>query len=364
MFLFRDRITRRTVLGLVPGAVLAAQKQKAKSRGLPPAHGEFVRFVDRLTENLVVRLTPPSRQSLLPARENRFVSSREAFLVFASDRAGPFSPFRANLKTGVISQLAETQSLDPRSLALDPHERELWLIDGTDLKAVNLQNLKARTLLDGVKDFSFGGRRTPVVVRRGDRLERWASGATSALADGVSTRGIMNPVGSGCVFSREEVPGEREYWFASFSAAKPRLLAKGKVSSAYWRPDGQTLLFLREVEHPRYVSSQLTEVALDGSPEHVISETTQFAAFAPNIDSSVFVGASRSKAQPDVVLLLRSTRREMVLCEHRASRPESVTPSFSPNSQRVYFQSDHEGNSAIYSVNVERLIEKTEDEAG
>jgi oligogalacturonide lyase len=357
-------MTRRTVLGLFPGAVLAAQKRKAKSRGLPPARGEFVRFIDRLTENMVVRLTLPACQNLLPARENRFVSSREAFLVFTSDRGGAFAPFRANLRTGVITQLDETEALDPQSLALDARERELWLIDGTDLKVVNLQNLKARTLLDNVKDFSFDGKRAPVVVRRGSRLERWTPAGSSVLADGVSGRGIMNPTGSGCLFSREETPGEREYWFAPFSPVKPRLLAKGKISSAYWRPDGQTLLFLRQVEHPRYLASELREAALDGSAEHVISETTQFAAFAPNTDGSVFVGASRSKAQPDIVLLLRSTRREMVLCEHRASKPESVTPSFSPNSQRVYFQSDHEGKSAIYSVNVERLIEETEEQTG
>jgi oligogalacturonide lyase len=355
-------MTRRTVLGLFPGVLLAAQKEKVKSRGLPPARGEFVRFADRLTENLVVRLTTPIYQSLLPARENRFVSTREGFLVFASDRAGPFAPFRANLKTGVITQIGETQALEPRSLSLDARARELWLIDGTHLRVIDLQSLKARTLLDEVTDFSFDGKPSPVVVRRGSRLEQWTPAGSRVLAEGVSARGIMNPAASGCLFTREEAPGEHEYWFAPFSSEKPRLLAKGKISSANWRPDGKALLFLREVEHARYTGSELREVALDGSPEHVISDTTQFAAFAPNADGSVFVGASRSKAQPDIVLLLRDTRREMVLCEHRASRPESVTPSFSPNSQRVYFQSDHDGKSAIYSVNVEPLVEETEEQ--
>jgi oligogalacturonide lyase len=86
--------------------------------------------------------------------------------------------------------------------------------------------------------------------------------------------------------------------------------------------------------------------------------------FAPNADASVFVGASRSKAQPTVILLLRSTKREMTLCEHHDTHPKSVAPTFSPDSRRVYFQSDHEGKPALYSVNVELLVEPTAPTAG
>jgi oligogalacturonide lyase len=74
----------------------------------------------------------------------------------------------------------------------------------------------------------------------------------------------------------------------------------------------------------------------------------------------VFVGSSRSKAQPNVVLLLRSAKREMTICEHHASDAASVGPVFAPDSRRVYFESDREGKPALYSVNVELLVEPTQ----
>ena len=72
-----------------------------------------------------------------------------------------------------------------------------------------------------------------------------------------------------------------------------------------------------------------------------------------------FAGASRNAGSPTVLLMLRITRRERTLCEHRASNPGMVTPVFSPDSQRLYFQSDREGKSAIYSFHMEKLVEKT-----
>jgi oligogalacturonide lyase len=98
-------------------------------------------------------------------------------------------------------------------------------------------------------------------------------------------------------------------------------------------------------------------VAASGGAETLVTPTSQFAAFSPNGDGSVFVGASRSKAQPDVMLLLRSGHSEMTLCEHHASQPAQVCPVFSPDARRVYFQSDRQGKPAIYSVNVELLVE-------
>jgi oligogalacturonide lyase len=62
--------------------------------------------------------------------------------------------------------------------------------------------------------------------------------------------------------------------------------------------------------------------------------------------------------------MLRSTRRELTLCEHKASNPEMTAPRFSPDTQRLYFQSDRDGKPAIYGVHVERFLEKTEPDTG
>jgi oligogalacturonide lyase len=72
------------------------------------------------------------------------------------------------------------------------------------------------------------------------------------------------------------------------------------------------------------------------------------------------VGASGSKAAPYVLLLVRAVSRELTLCEHRASDPAMVAPTFSPNSQRVFFGSDQHGKPAIYTMAIDKLVEETD----
>jgi oligogalacturonide lyase len=355
-------MTRRTLFSIIPGALLASQTAKDRTlHASPPTRGEFFRFADSVTENPVVRLTQPSHYSRLPGPSNRFVSSREGFLVFSSDRSGVLNPCRANLKSGVITRLAEAKRLLPQSLCLDSRERELYYVDDGSLKTIDLRRVKPRTLLEDVSDYHMAGRGNTVVIQSGGTLSKWSPNETIALADNASSRALVSPLENGCVFSRQEAEDQIEFWFSSLSRDKPRLLAKGKISYPYWRPDGNAILFLRQVDLKAYVASELREVCLDGSPEHIVAETSQYASFAPNGDGSVFVGASRSKAQPDLVLLLRSAQREMILCEHKATSAALVCPAFSPNSQRVYFESDREGKSCLYSVNVERLVAETEE---
>jgi oligogalacturonide lyase len=348
------------MLALLAAGTRAQTTRKAKPL---PAVGEFVPFLDPTTETRVVRLTSPAHTSWLPAASNRFVSVKNRFLVFSSDRNGPAAPFELDLHAGLARPLAETSALVPRSLCLDEKQRLLWAIDGGVLKEITLSNHRARTVAEDIDAFAPVSGEDFMVIRRG-RLE--LLNAAKPIAQSVAPFCLLQPGGRACLFLRQTAPAERdsweerEYWLAALDEpSKPLLLAKGRVSDPFWAPGGRSLLFLRQVPGPAGLFSEIHEVAADGTAERCIAPTSQFAAFAPNADASVFVGASRSKAQPTIILLLRSAKRELTLCEHRATQPSAASPVFSPDSRRVYFESDHEGKPALYSVNVEALVEPT-----
>jgi oligogalacturonide lyase len=136
-------------------------------------------------------------------------------------------------------------------------------------------------------------------------------------------------------------------------------LAAGRVWAADWAPDGKTILYLN-IPEDRTQLNAIREYAPDTASDQLVARTSQFAHFGFNRDTSVFVGASRNAASPDVLILLRVTRRELTLCEHKASHPETVAPVFAPDSQRIYFQSDRHGKPAIYCIHAEQLVEKTD----
>jgi len=129
-------------------------------------------------------------------------------------------------------------------------------------------------------------------------------------------------------------------------------VSEGGVSQAMWSPDGRSVLYLN--------ASAIREFVPDSNADRAVAQTSQFASFARNGDASVFVGAGGSKVSPYVMLLVRAVKRELTLCEHRASDPAMVTPMFSPNSQQVFFNSDLHGKKAIYRMDVQKLVAATE----
>jgi oligogalacturonide lyase len=334
---------------------------------------EIRRFADAATELEIFRLTDPSHQSWLPAYTGRAVSKHGNFLIFASDISGGAQAYRMDLKSGQSRVLTDATHLEAGSLTLSPDERGVCFLDGGSLFLTNLSNLRPREIYRSPEGFGAGhglslsddGLYAAFIEQKSGlnrlQLVTMRTGTAQTLLE--SAEPISDPMPrprrAGLLYRR----GAEEVWLVDFDGTGNRRLrlAQGGLANALWSTDGRSVLYLN-VPSDRGQLNNLREHIPDTNDDRFISNTTQFATFNRNADSSVFVGASGSKASPYVLLLVRSVKRELTLCEHRASDPRLVSPIFSPNSQRVFFQSDRDGKMALYAMAVERLVEETESE--
>ncbi len=328
------------------------------------------RYPDPATEFEVLRLTDPAYSSYLPAYYARALDRRGNFLIYACDRSGTLQAFRMDLKNGESRQLTDAKAIDRASLSLAADERTFCYIDGVSLRQMILSNLRERELYRAPEGFApaggisltSDGLYATFVERREQkhrmRLLRLARGTVATVfeADEPLLVPRPRPRRAGILYQR----GDGSLWLVNFDGRDNRRLrtAAGACGPALWSPDGKTVLYLNFPEN-RTKLNNLREHTPDTNADALIAPTSQFVHFGANADASVFVGASGSKASPHVLLLLRMTRRELTLAEHRASDPAQVAPIFSPTSQRVFFQSDRHGKPAIYSMSVEKLVEQT-----
>jgi oligogalacturonide lyase len=190
------------------------------------------------------------------------------------------------------------------------------------------------------------------------QLVNMAKGTADTLAEGEEDIGelIPRPKRASVLYRRGA-----GLWLANYDGKQNYRLrvAEGGVGPALWSPEGRSVYYLSYPEDAHKLHA-LREFVPDSNEDSAVANTSQFVGIGRNADASVFVGASGSKASPYVLLLVRAVKRELTLCEHRASDPAMVSPVFAPNSQHVYFGSDRHGKPAIYSIAVEKLVEETE----
>jgi oligogalacturonide lyase len=363
-----SRLTRRGFLVLASTSACLAASETGKGRTVPTA---AQRYADPSTEFPVTRLTDPQYSSYFPYHYGRALARKNNSCLYSSDLSGRMEVYRMDLKTGVSRQLTEAQALDPRSPTMSSDERMLYFFDGGSLHGQTFQGLRSREIYrtpDGFEHtpgFSVAedSLYAAVVEKKGTtyrlRLVRLADGVTVTLAEAEEeiTDPIPRPKRASVLYRKGGA-----IWLANYDAQQNYRLrmADGGVASAIWSPDGRSVLYLNIPAEPRKLRN-LREYFPDSNEDRAIADTTQYGCFERNADASVFVGASLSKASPHVLLMIRSVRRELTLCEHRSSDPAQVAPFFAPNSQHVYFVSDQHGKPALYSVPVEKLVSETAD---
>jgi oligogalacturonide lyase len=341
-----------------------------KGRTLP---ADRKKFLDAMTEFPLVRLTDPSYDSYLPSPPARALNRRSNAMLFASKRTGSLQVLEMDLKSGKSEVLTAAENLDAETLTYSADDRFALYFDGGMMRSVPTTGGRERELYQVREGWERTGPISPsgdgtaiywVERREGkSELRRMRIGRAGADTLASQQAGIVevtpNPRRALVVFRGED----GSLWLEGLdgSAAKRIETPAGRVLQALWSPDGNAILYLHEPAEAGQLVA-IREQQVDSRADKLVAKTSQFARFARNSDATVFLGASRSKASPAVLLMLRVTKRELTLCEHRAGKPEGTSLQFSPDSQTVYFQTERGRDArSIYAMEVERLVEKTEE---
>lgn len=356
------RVSRRTALACLPFATASLSAEKGK---VLPAEG--VRYADPATEFPVERLTDPKFASFWPYPYAKSIAKKGLFFLFSSDRGDGLQAYRYELRSGEIRQLTGAKALRQESLNLIGDDRLLAYIDGRSLFVIPLSGGKEREVYQIPEGWEMGdgfcvsgdGIYATLIEKQGSkcrlRLIAMARGnaVTLAEADQELRHPQPRPRRASVLYQRGET-----LHLVNYDGQNDQKIANVAPSegAALWSPDGRTVLYLEAKDR----TVVMKEVTPDNRQDKVVANTSQYQNFSRNVDGSVFVAASRSVAQPYILLMVRSVRRELTICEHKSSNPGAVAPVFSPTSQRIYFTSDRHGKSAIYSVVVDKYIEKTE----
>jgi oligogalacturonide lyase len=363
------RFTRRVLLPTLP--LLGTELSPFEDRGatLEP---QRVRFLDEATEFEVHRLTSPSDESRLPAVPARAVSRDSKSLLLASTRTGRWQALWMEIASGAARVLTDGEALDPESLTLSPDSRTAYLFRGPELTAVPLSGTRESKLYSVREGWQRSG---PLAMAEDNqslyfaecsdrswevRRVRAPRGAAETLARAGQPITAVTPNPRRALALWQEGGASARVGGLDGTGNRELETPPGRLLQAQWSADGNSVLYLLEPAEAGHLN-EIREQDVDSRADRLVARTSQYMAFSRNANGSVFIGASRNRAAPDILLLLRMTRREFTLCEHGARDARLTAPQFTPNSQRVLFQSDREGKMAIYEMAVDKLLEKTGD---
>ena len=332
---------------------------------------DWRRYADPSTEFEILRLTQPSYASHLPKPPGRAVARHGEFAILATDRTGALQLQRLDLKTGQSRVLTAAADLQAGSFTLSADDRVAYYLDGIGIFCVSLGNLHVSQVWESA--LPVGGTLSLAPSEDGTALWFAVNRGNFALFKlRLGSRPQAEQVMVHDLPILEPVPNPRRAlvawrcsdgsaWLCEHDGANKRRLdtPSGVVLQVLWNADGQSVLYLHDPGVPGQ-SICIREQEVDSRADRLVAKTSQFACFARNADATVFAGASRSKASPYALLTLRVTQRELTLCEHRSLQASASAITFSPDSQRLFFQGDKEGRMAVYTIKLERLVEKTE----
>ena len=403
MTLSMGRLSRRVFLG--GAAVPLLGGRRGPGRGFRVASA-VTALRDTLTERKLFRLTEPSVLHHLPHYHHRFIARDNSFILLASERSGNRQIYRLDLPEGKMVQLTEGPGVHSYSPALDPGRRAFFYLQNDTLKRAAVHGRSERRIyesdlgwrMSGHLSVSDKGRYVAVVeMKVGHRVagfeeqfqrrprcrirvvetarrRSWVAVETSHWL----AHPQFQPGGTDILYSHEgpwdEVEGRLRLVRLDGSYRKNIRSREGSeaLGHEHWSSSGKEICFVfyPDASGPR---AAVHCIHIDSGRERTLADCSQFAWMSPNADDSVFVGASRRVAGPNIYLLFPLLKREVTIAEHLSTlKPYPIAgrrrldpftawpePVFSPDSQWMYFVTDREGKPAIYRMDLSDLVEKT-----
>ncbi len=397
------RWSRRVFLA---AAGLSAVRLRADGRGVR-IDSPSVEFADELTERKVQRLTSPDVLFHLPHYHHRFISRKGDFLLLAGEVSGSRQVYLYEAGRERLTQLTDGPDVHPYSPTMDDRDREFFYLQGAELKIASVHGRGDNVIFQCPDGWEFTGhlsvssdaRRAAVIeMKQGDReddpVKQFKSRPKCRLRVIDLTRPEDNRViaeerrwlahpqfrpGSSDILFAHEGPSDQvddRLQLVGLDGKKPRSLrvldGDETIGHEYWSDDGSRIYY---VHYPakNLRGATIRSLDPDTAAETTISPCTAFGWMHNNRDGSVIAGSSRRPSGPNVYVLFARLKRELTLCEHRASgkpypiagtdrtdyscaQPETL---FEPDSQWVYFVSDKDGKPAVYRTKVEDLVEQT-----
>jgi oligogalacturonide lyase len=350
------------LLGLTSAS---GQKSTRKDPPKSPYPAELKLYLDPITEVPIQLLTPPGLNSRMLPVVARSITRKSDQILIAVEKSNGWQLQWLNLKNGDQKVALDSALLTPESAALLADDRSIIAATTQGKLVSSSARIKSADLtmelLEGPLPCFDNNSALCIGKSEGQfHLLRWnfADGQINRMHSSQTTLAHLS---TSAKSDSVAVAQGNEILTGSASGGALKTLSNSapnqtssRILQLLWHSTDTSLLALQTGVENR---TQLFNFR-DG--QIWSARTSQYSEFGSNRDGSVLVGASGSKASPLILLMLRLTKRELPIAEHKSSVPSR--PQFTPNSQRVIYQTDRLGKSVIFAVEVDRLVEETQEE--
>jgi dipeptidyl aminopeptidase/acylaminoacyl peptidase len=318
-------------------------------------------------------------------------SPDERYLFYGSDRSGAWEIHRLEIETGRTTQMTEIRSRHAPRWNCHPDGREVFLFDGEAYRAVDVETLEERVVIDlrgqpwlrrpgGTPMFSASGKSFCQFFQ----VDRGRRGIALVACDGSGAEHVHThhelmlhlmfcPANENvltfCTWPDSQddmaLPDEERArtWIVDVSTGESRpylMMQKGfRATHEYWSASGGRLYFHKKTQ-PGWLPASLCYVdrETEAITEFFRSETVMLGHSFVTRDDRLAVSDSQRPDENELLLVEVDSGEVEVLCWPNSRNRENrrglagnhVHPSFSPSGRYVVFTSDRTGEPHVYLV--------------